>query len=213
VLLLARTPAAQSRLSAQFSDRTVEKTYWVIVRGVPEPGQGDIDAAVEPDPERPGAMRTSTRRSAKAAHSHYRVIEEFRGVSLLEVRPTTGRTHQIRVHLASVGHAAAVDPLYGQRGDDGRPAVGLNLSDFKPGYRLGRGQHERPLIGRLTLHALRLKFARPSDAATMELEAPPPRDFAATLEALRKWAPARRRATAAVAPAAAPAPPAAAKGA
>jgi RluA family pseudouridine synthase len=195
VLVLARTTDAQSRLSSQFSDRNIEKTYHALVRGLPEPAEGDIDAAVGADPERPGSMKVWTGRGGKAAHSHYRVLEEFRGVSLVEVRPTTGRTHQIRVHMASIGHPVAVDPLYGPRIPGGKPAEGLFLSEFKAGFRMGKGQHERPLIGRLTLHALRLKFARPGDGRMMEIEAPLPKDFRATLEALRKWAPPRRRAT------------------
>ena len=185
VLLVARHTDAQRKLTSQFGKRTVAKVYRALIAGSPDPAEGEIAIALEPDPDRPGAMKPTRRRSRKKAVSQYRVLEEFRGLSLVEVRPVTGRTHQIRVHFQAIGHPLAVDPIYGS-------AEGVMLSRFKAGFRLKRGDRERPLIARLTLHALRVGFARPSDGQPMEVEAPLPKDFRATLEALRKWAAVRR---------------------
>jgi RluA family pseudouridine synthase len=199
VLLVARHTDAQRKLTSQFGKRTVGKVYWALVAGTPDPAEGEIAIALEPDPDRPGAMKPTRRRSRTKAVSQYRVLEEFRGLSLVEVRPVTGRPHQIRVHFQAIGHPLAVDPIYGS-------AEGLMLSRFKAGFRLKRGDRERPLIARLTLHALRVGFARPSDGQPMEVEAPLPKDFRATLEALRKWAAVRRPKPAARPAATAPTP-------
>lgn len=187
VLLVAKNTDAQRALASQFGRREVEKTYWLLVAGAVEPADGDINISLETDPKRPLAMKPTRRRTAKKAHTAYRTLEDFGGLTLVEARPTTGRMHQIRVHFASIGHPLAVDPIYGS-------ATGICLSSFKPDFRMKRGDRERPLIDRLTLHALRVKFRRPSDNQVMELEAPLPKDFRSTLQALRKWAvPFRRK--------------------
>jgi RluA family pseudouridine synthase len=186
ILLVAKHTDAQRNLSGQFGKRQVQKTYLAIIAGTPEPPEGDIRVALEADPGRPGAMKPTRRRTAKQAHSAYKVLEEFRGLSLVEVRPTTGRSHQIRVHFKAIGYPLAVDPLYGS-------SRGVFLSDFKHGFNLKKGDVEQPLIGRLTLHALKLKFKRPSDGTELELEAPLPKDFRGALQALRKYAKPRRR--------------------
>jgi 23S rRNA pseudouridine955/2504/2580 synthase/23S rRNA pseudouridine1911/1915/1917 synthase len=121
----------------------------------------------------------AVRKDGKPALTEWQVVEQFRNYTLLRCFPRTGRTHQIRVHLLSIGMPLAVDALYHPR-----TAGGLLLSSFKRDYRPTRGEDERPLISRLTLHAEKLSFAHPTKGP-MTIEAPPPKDFRATLNQLR----------------------------
>lgn len=175
VMVVARGEEAQRRLSELWSSRQVEKVYWALVSGrVVSDGQVDVPLYVNRDYSE---VRVDRRHGADSL-TLYRVLENFRGFTLLECRPVTGRMHQIRVHMAHIGHPLAVDSLYG-----GAPA--LFLSSFKPDYRAGR-EKERPLIDRLTLHALRVSFAHPSGEGMATFEAPLPKDFRATLNQLRR---------------------------
>ena len=106
--------------------------------------------------------------------------------ALLRVFPKTGKTHQIRVHIKHVGVPLVVDLLYNPPTEAGSPG-GLHLSSFKRGYRPKRGEEERPLIDRLTLHAERLRFDHP-DGRRVEVVAPLPKDFRATLNMMSKYA-------------------------
>jgi len=101
---------------------------------------------------------------------------------LLRVFPKTGKTHQIRVHLAHIDLPLLIDPLYNPRAPGG-----LMLSQFKRDYRPSRGEEERPLISRLTLHAEKLRFEHPN-GQRIELTAPLPKDFRAALNMLTKYA-------------------------
>ena len=177
VLVLALTDEAERDLRGQFEEREAEKTYLALVDGeVPGDG-GTVDLTLGEDPRRPGRMRVD-RDGGKDAFTAYRVEERFRGFTLLRVRPTTGRTHQIRVHLAARGFPLSVDPFYGRR-------QALFLSEIKPSYKKKAGRPEKPLIARTTLHALALAVR--VDGARVEVEAPLPEDFALALRSLRRY--------------------------
>lgn len=187
VLLFAKHAGAQRHLSHQFQDNTIEKEYLALVAGRPVSREGDIDAPLAPHPTSPRRMAV-VRHGGRPARTLWAVQEEFRGFTLLRVFPRTGKTHQIRVHLQSIGLPLAIDPLYNAprgRGPAGPP--GLLLSSFKRGYRPVAGETERPLIDRLTLHAEKLRFFSP-DGWRVELVAPPPKDFRAAVAMLRKYA-------------------------
>jgi 23S rRNA-/tRNA-specific pseudouridylate synthase len=115
----------------------------------------------------------------KAARTIIRVVERFRGYSLLACHPITGRTHQIRVHLSAHGFPLAVDSVYGRRD-------AFLLSEIKNGYKPKLGKPERPLINRLTLHAESLAFSQPSSCERVQVRAPLPKDLENTLRQFRK---------------------------
>ena len=117
------------------------------------------------------------RKRGKPAVTHYRLLADFGLAALLAVEPLTGRTHQIRIHLADKAMPLAVDPLYGSN----RPIV---LSDFKPDFIFKKGRTETPLIDRLTLHAYRIEI--PATDAASGYIAPLDKKFAATIKMLTK---------------------------
>jgi len=176
VLLLARTLNAQRALVTQFAHREVEKTYLALVNGfVTSDGAVDLNITIDRRRQRMKAVRGR----GQTALTHYAIHERVVGNTLLACRPVTGRTHQIRVHMAAIGHPLSVDPLYGG-------AERLMLSDYKRDYRPNRRHAERPLIARLTLHAAELTFTHPESGARMTLVAPVPKDLRATLSQLRR---------------------------
>lgn len=161
VMVVARTPFAKTALSRQFKDRTVKKTYLAIVRGVVARDRITIERPIGRHPVERKRMSVSSN-APRDAVSHIFVIARFPaasreglGSSLVRVSPETGRMHQIRVHLASIGHPCLGDPLYGGRVHDSR-------GDFV----------------RQALHAFALAFDHPRSQARMEYFAPLPDDFA-----------------------------------
>jgi 23S rRNA pseudouridine955/2504/2580 synthase/23S rRNA pseudouridine1911/1915/1917 synthase len=179
VLLFALNRPAQQHVSHQFQNNTVAKEYLALVHGRPTENEGIVDAPLAPHPASPRRMAV-VKRGGRPARTEWRLEESFRGFSLIRCFPRTGKTHQIRVHLAHTGMPLAIDPLYSS-------GEGILLSQFKRGYRPTRGEEERPLIDRLTLHAERLAFEDRS-GSRIELAAPLPRDFRAVLNQLRRHA-------------------------
>lgn len=179
VILFARTLPAQRRLTAQFVHRQVDKVYLALVSGrVEQDGEIDVPLAYDRELHRVRVVKPGR---GKSAVTHFKVVEHFPGNTLVECRPLTGRTHQIRAHMAFIGHPLTVDPDYGG-------GLALMLSQFKPRYKPSRGHDERPLIARLTLHAARIHFRHPRDEREMTLEAPLPKDFRATVNQLQRLA-------------------------
>ncbi|HUT34987.1 MAG TPA: RluA family pseudouridine synthase [Planctomycetota bacterium] len=177
VLLVAKDLPTARHLSACFEQRRVSKHYLALVRGEMAAGEGEVDLPIAPSATR-GKMRVR-RGEGRPARSRFRVLECFRGYTLVEVRPLTGRQHQVRLHLAGLGHPLAVDPLYGG-------AAALYLSEIKPGYRRKEGRPEAPLMPRLTLHARRVELEL-ADGSPLAVEAPLPADFDRLLRSLRKY--------------------------
>lgn len=173
VMVLARTAAAMEALMRQFRHRTVAKSYLALVHGAPRFDSLWIEAALAPDPRRPGRQRVaSTEQSlagdAREAETYVEVRERFAGFTLLECRPRTGRTHQIRVHLEHSGLPIVGDRIYQQRG-----ALAHALP---PGA---------PAPERQWLHAASLELDHPTTGARMRFEAPLPADLRALLDFLR----------------------------
>lgn len=182
-LVLAKDLDAARDLTEQFEERRVAKSYLALCLGAPHPASGEVEFEVAEDPKRRGRMEIVPRRG-RPCISAWDTVEVFRGLSLVRVRPLTGRTHQVRLTLLHLGTPCAIDPLYGSEAP-------IHLSQFKSDYRLGRWKVEAPLVDRLTLHAESLAFRSPAaeaSAAPVRVEAPLPRDLATTLRQLRKWA-------------------------
>ncbi|OHE80133.1 MAG: RNA pseudouridine synthase [Verrucomicrobia bacterium RIFCSPLOWO2_12_FULL_64_8] len=178
VLLCAKTKAALDFLSGQFQAKTAEKVYHALVTGIPAQDGFTIELALREDESRPGRMRT-VKRGGKAYVTRFRVLERYKGFAWLECRPLTGRTHQIRVHLAAAGHPVLNDAFYGH---DTR----LLLSNLKRGYK-GRAE-ERPLIARLALHASELTVTHPVTHERHTVRAPLPHELNVALKYLRRFA-------------------------
>jgi 23S rRNA pseudouridine955/2504/2580 synthase/23S rRNA pseudouridine1911/1915/1917 synthase len=177
LLLFAKNKAAQKHVSHQFQNNQVTKEYLALAAGRAEKGEGEIDSPMARHPSSPQKMAIS--RTGRPARTQWRVEEYLGPFTLLRVFPKSGKTHQIRVHLKSIGLPLAIDPLYNPTAGEG-----LFLSSFKRHYRKS-AHEERPLINRLTLHAEKLTCQN-LDGTKIELLAPLPKDFRATLTQLRK---------------------------
>ena len=174
IILVAKTDEAHWRLAGQFERHTIRKTYLAIVHGCPTLDSDLIDAPIgmNPHDREKMAVRKDTGRPAQSV---YTVVERFRDFSLVELSPKTGRTHQLRVHMAFIGHPIAGDVDYGgrviRRADLGSPPVSP--------------QDTAPIIDRQALHAYRLQFVHPVEYRRMTLEAPLPPDMTNFLTLLR----------------------------
>ena len=161
VLVVAKTDAAYSALTAAMSRREIERTYIALVSGVPSVDRAKIDAPIGRDPRHPTRMAVLP--EGRASVTWFRVSERFDGASLLEVRLETGRTHQIRTHLAAIGHPIVGDAAYGR---DRSLARRLSL--------------QRPF-----LHARRIAFAQPATGEPVVVESDLPADLVRALEEVR----------------------------
>lgn len=178
LICFAKTEAAHRHLSMAFENRGVEKFYTAIVQGAPVEERGSIREPIGPDPVRKGCMQVQ--KKGKPAHTDFERLQAWKNYALLQLQLHTGRTHQIRVHLAYAGHPVLCDPLYGS----GAPFL---LSSVKKGYKLSMDSlEEQPLLNRLALHASTLSFKDETGKA-LNLTAPLPKDIRATVAQLDKW--------------------------
>lgn len=159
VMVVAKNEVSLANLQAQFKARQVEKIYLTLVYGIPKSPKGIIDVPLGRDPHH--RQKFAARANGKPARTHYAVVETFEKFSLLSVKLETGRTHQIRVHLAWLEHPVVGDTVYGYKKN-------------KPGAK------------RQFLHAHQLSFAHPRTGETLHFKAPLPADLQEILDALPK---------------------------
>ena len=178
VLLCAKNDQTLRTLCRDFEQRRMSKRYLCLARGCPPWQEYTVDIGILPDRDRPGRMRAS--KAGKRAETRFRVLEMWLGYSFIEAVPITGRTHQIRVHLASAGYPIVADPLYG----NGR---GIFLSEMKKKYKF-KETPERPLIGRVALHSECLSFTHPETGQQMTIQSPVPHDFNVAMKYLSRFA-------------------------
>ena len=169
LLVIARTLTAHQALVAALERREIRRTYEAISQGVMT-GGGKVDAPIGRHPR--DRLRMTVRENGRPAVTHYRIIERFRAHSHVRVELETGRTHQIRVHMAHIRHPLVGDPLYG-----GRPRLPKS-----PSVALVAALRE---FKRQALHACRLELAHPVSGERLELESPLPADMRALVEILR----------------------------
>ncbi len=160
LMVVAKSEIAYSRLKDAFRDRTVDKRYRALVQGHPDPSRGTIDAPIG---RHPGAdYKFAVVAGGRDSVTHYETVEAFRAASLLDIRLETGRTHQIRVHMAAIRHPCVGDIAYG--------------ADPTLAARLG--------LKRQWLHAARLSFTHPTEGRPVSFESPDPPDLAGALRIL-----------------------------
>jgi len=173
VMVVAKDDGAQWKIAKQFEHRQVSKNYLAIVHGTPEltADRIKVPLGIHPRAREKYAIRPDV---GKESITFYEVIEAFRGFSLLKLTPKTGRTHQIRVHLAYIKHPIVADDMYG-----GSLVYPWQLADAEPAV-------QQPVISRVALHAHTLEFKHPSTEKTVKFEAPLPEDMQNFLDMLRK---------------------------
>lgn len=174
VILVAKTDQAHIALSTQFENRTVEKEYFAVVSPAPDHDRDLIDKPIGAHPyQRDKKAIREGHATSRQASSFYEVIERFQGFASVRVKPKTGRTHQIRVHLAHIGCPVMCDRLYSGR-------ARLVLKDLTR-----RDGDDEILLERQALHAYRIKFLHPMTEKAIEIVAPLPPDIVRTVAAIR----------------------------
>lgn len=166
LIVAAKSDAAHEGLARQFADHSITRAYLAVVNGVPVPPSGTVNARIGRSDANRKKMAVLPDSSTRGKHAvtHYRMLEAFAGAVLVECRLETGRTHQVRVHMASIGHALLGDPLYGRTNPRIRPI--LSHSGF----------------ARQALHAAELGFAHPISGETHEFRSEMPADMREILE-------------------------------
>ena len=176
VIVVAKDDATHMALSAQFERRTVEKEYVAIVSGMPDHDRDLIDQPIGAHPyQRERKAIRALHPTAREAQTFYEVERRFRGFALVRVLPKTGRTHQIRLHLAHIGCPVLCDRLYGGRSQ-------ISLGEIVTGH-----EDDRIVLSRQALHARRLKLAHPVDGRPIEFIAPLPDDMQRVLDNLAEF--------------------------
>ena len=173
LMVVAKTDLAHQNLAKQFADHTTTRAYYAIVRGTPYPRTGDIIGNIGRSPHNRQKMAV-LRRGGKTAATHYQVIKPLLGgkFSLVECRLATGRTHQVRVHMAHFGHALVGDPLYGASSYVKKRELTPEVEGAVRSFR------------RQALHAYELGFLHPADGTQISLKVDLPEDMRALLSTL-----------------------------
>jgi len=182
LIIVAKNDRAHGKLAEMFSGRAIRKTYIALVHGEIERARGTISAAIARDPVRRTRMTAKPQENARSAVSHYETVRKlntrFGKFTLVKVRIETGRTHQIRVHMASIGHPVVGDTLYGAASQI-TDQVAAQAAPSRAARR--NAEPERLRLGRNFLHAAELEFTHPVTHKLLQLSAPLPAELDAFL--------------------------------
>lgn len=177
ILCFAKTEEAHKALNPMFENREITKEYFAVVKGNMLEPHGIINEPLAENPARPGTMKVFAK--GKEAISEYWVKENFKQAAWLRVQIYTGRMHQIRVHLKSIGHPLLVDEIYAG-------TKNFHISSVIKNFKQNLDEETRPTIARTTLHAAKLSFEHPITKQNISVEAPLPKDLEVLLKLLRK---------------------------
>jgi 23S rRNA pseudouridine1911/1915/1917 synthase len=167
LLVVAKTDVAHEGLAAQFAKHSIDRRYLALTSGIPVPAAGTIDAPLARSPANRKKIAITSEGRGKRAVTRYRIVEPLQGAALVECRLETGRTHQVRVHMASIGHPLLGDPVYGRIRNEHRDI--LKRLDFH----------------RQALHAAELGFVHPVTRANLSFKSALPSDIQELFGALR----------------------------
>jgi 23S rRNA pseudouridine1911/1915/1917 synthase len=175
VMVVAKTDTCHFALAEQFADRTTEKEYLAITVGAPDRDRDLIDKPIGIHPyQREKMAIRSGHETSREAQTFYEVQERFRGFAVVKMLPKTGRTHQIRVHLAHIGYPVLCDRLYGGRAEIKRGELSGDLKD------------QQVVLSRQALHAHRIQLAHPTTKELLQFVAPIPADMQQAIDTLRE---------------------------
>lgn len=178
IVLFVKSRHVDQEITDAFTERRVRKTYLALVRGIPRPASGIVDAPIGPDPRGSTHLHMMVRSDGQPARSRWALERRFRRHALVRLSPLTGRTHQLRVHMAHLGHPILCDHLYG---------------DLRPLYADDAGARRREggeeiVLDRLALHAQRLELAHPVTGEDLSIVSPLPEDLRRAVDVLRALA-------------------------
>jgi 23S rRNA pseudouridine955/2504/2580 synthase len=179
LILMAKNKPALIALANLFGSEKPVKVYVALVHGAPTEESFDVELKLAPHPVHLGLMRID-QKNGKQARTHFEIMEKFSGYTLLKCMPSTGRTHQIRVHLQSSRLPIVADASYGGKL--------LLLSSLKSHYRLKPNTEENPLMKRTALHAAQLSLSHPVHNTPLTIDAPWPKDLTVAVKYLRLFA-------------------------
>jgi 23S rRNA pseudouridine1911/1915/1917 synthase len=186
VIVIAKTDPMHFALAAQFEQRTTEKEYFAITAGVPDRDRDYVEQPIGVHPHQREKMAIRGGHStSREATTFYEVVERFPGFAAVRVLPKTGRTHQIRVHLAHLGCPVLCDKLYGGRSSITRGELKRGRESFSGKPHADSGDDSEVILSRQALHAARIKIAHPETGQPIEFTAPLPADLQTVLDALR----------------------------
>lgn len=177
ILLFAKSKESHKELNTYFEEHKVIKQYLCIAESTPDDLEGLIDKPIAHSPSQTGKMVIHPK--GKESKTYYQVHEKFKNYSLIYATPITGRTHQIRVHLASIGCPLVCDPLYGLRTE-------IRISDIKSRVYFSESKEIRSILQRTALHSWKLNFTLFEKEYSLVAEIP--KDLRALIYQLKKWA-------------------------
>jgi len=178
IMLFAKNAQSHRDLSIQFENLQIKKVYHCVVEGRVVKDEMEIDIPLMSDPAIRGKTIPSIR--GKDSLTWMKVIKRFRNATLVKCLLVTGRHHQIRAHLAAVGHPLLVDPMYNTTEE-------FLVSSIKKRFNLKKNEEEKPIISRVTMHSKEIAFVHPRSNLEMEFSSEYPKDFAALIQVLEKY--------------------------